>query len=174
MATPILQLERLKFLLTYDLPSGEFIRNTNTGGKRAGAIAGTVGVNGYRYVCVDGQYHLAHRLAWFYVHGVWPEGALDHINRKRSDNRLVNLRQASSKENGENYGLFSTNTSGFRGVQWDPERHLWSAQIKHHGKSIYLGRFRTKLEAIAARRGAERVAYTHSEENVEDEDFSPT
>jgi hypothetical protein len=166
MAEDIVQLDRLKELLKYDPMTGDFTRLTNTGGRRAGSTAGSVNQkNGYRYVSVDGRYYLAHRLGWFFVNGVWPEGDLDHINRCRTDNRLGNLREVTSKENGENYGPFSNNTSGHRGVTWDTSRHMWVAQIKHHGRQVSLGRFRTKAEAIAARKGAERVAFTHSEEN---------
>lgn len=168
MATDILQLARLKELLAFDPDTGHFTRLTTTGGRRAGAIAGTVAQNGYRYVSVDGRYYLSHRLGWFYTHGVWPDGDLDHINQCRTDNRMSNLREVNAKENGENYGLFATNTSGHRGVTWDTARNLWIAQIKHHGKHISLGRFRTKAEAIAARRGAERMAFTHSPENMTD------
>lgn len=166
MADDIVKLERLKSLLQYHPETGEFTRLTNTGGRRTGSVAGSVNQkNGYRYVSVDGRYYLAHRLGWFFTHGEWPNGDLDHINRCRTDNRISNLRDVTSKENGENYGPFSNNTSGHRGVVWDSSRNLWAAQIKHNGRSIHLGRFRTKMEAIAARRGAERVAFTHSPEN---------
>jgi HNH endonuclease len=44
----------------------------------------------------------AHRAAWVIVHGEWPKGEIDHINRVRSDNRLSNLRVVSHAENCQN------------------------------------------------------------------------
>ena len=45
----------------------------------------------------------AHRAIWLFVNGKIPNGLfIDHINRKRSDNRIANLRLADAKLNAEN------------------------------------------------------------------------
>jgi hypothetical protein len=46
--------------------------------------------------------YYAHRLAWLWWFGEWPEGGLDHINRIRNDNRIDNLREATRSENQRN------------------------------------------------------------------------
>lgn len=49
-------------------------------------------------------------------------------------------------------GLSLNNTSGVKGVYWDKSRNRWTALGKKNGKSINLGRFKNKEEAIAARK----------------------
>lgn len=45
----------------------------------------------------------AHQIVWMAAHGAIPAGLmLDHINRNRKDNRLTNLRLATSKQNAAN------------------------------------------------------------------------
>jgi hypothetical protein len=47
--------------------------------------------------------------------------------------------------------------SGVTGVTWDAEVHRWEARIQGHGKKYYLGRYSSLVEAIAARKAAERA-----------------
>ena len=87
---------------------------------------------------------------------------VDHINHDSCDNRLSNLRDATQAENQRNQSLNKLNKSGVCGVQ---ERKgvngsTWRAQIgkiKDDGGYItaYLGSFKTKEKAIAARKAAE-------------------
>jgi hypothetical protein len=107
---------------------------------------------------VDGRLYRAHRLAWLYVHGEWPKGNLDHINRDGCDNRIANLRLATYSENGRNSRLRSSNTSGFRGVYRRPNGRF-TAQIWHSGACQTLGTFDTIEEAHAIRREAARELY---------------
>lgn len=73
------------------------------------------------------------------------------------DNRFANLREATRSENARNMGLYSTNTSGFKGVTWDKSRGKWLAHIKIHGHTIHLGRHKTPKEAHDAYcKGAEK------------------
>ncbi|WP_420372099.1 HNH endonuclease [Pseudomonas aeruginosa] len=40
-------------------------------------------------------------MAWLYCYGKWPAAQVDHLNHRRDDNRLSNLREAShSRTNG--------------------------------------------------------------------------
>lgn len=41
-------------------------------------------------------------IIWWKATGEWPKMALDHINRDSKDDRLVNLREATIKENNGN------------------------------------------------------------------------
>ena len=142
---------QLKDALHYDALTGVFTWLKPTSNRvKAGARADNVGNMGYVRVGIKSKRYLAHRLAWFYTHGVWPENEIDHINRNRQDNRLANLRCATSKENKRNTGVRSNNSSGITGVSWDKRRSLWRAQTRINNEKVYLGIFKTKEEAATA------------------------
>lgn len=90
----------LRFL-TYDTETGEFYWNESPNEHiSVGDVAGFLHpITGYIIVGLLGKTYLAHRLAWFYVYGVWPENHVDHIDRNRSNNRIVNLRDVTPAEN---------------------------------------------------------------------------
>lgn len=87
---------------------------------------------------------------------------IDHIDRNGLNNQRDNLRSATNKENQENTGLPSNNTSGCKGVSWDKRSSKWRATIYHHKKRIYLGYFKNKEEAIKVRKQAETEYFTHA------------
>lgn len=62
--------------------------------------------NGYRRCIITHngvKYEiLAHRLVWLLVHKKHPKDQIDHINGNRSDNRICNLREATSFDNQRN------------------------------------------------------------------------
>ena len=80
---------------------------------------------------------------------------IDHLNHNRSDNRRENLRIVTRSENCFNMGLRKDNTSGYSGVRWFKRDQLWEARITVHGVKYYLGRYKNKTDAIAARKAAE-------------------
>jgi hypothetical protein len=112
---------------------------------KLGAVAGRINRLGYRQIKINGKYHSASRLAWFYVHGEWPESQIDHINRIRDDNRLCNLRCVTHRENCLNRTYAK---SVMRGTV--RKRNRWQAQISINNKTTYLGLFPTREEASAA------------------------
>lgn len=101
----------------------------------------------------------AHRVAWAHYYGHWPKQQIDHVesaNGEFSDNRISNLRDVSPSENQRNRLLLSNNNSGVCGVYWHKRDRSWRAQIAVNASVIYLGTFKSKAEAIATRRDAER------------------
>jgi hypothetical protein len=118
-----------------------------------GSEAGRIAL-GYRRIFVDSRDYPAHRLAWLYVHGEWPSGQLDHINRKRDDNRIANLRIATDSQNKANKLAQANNSSGIKGVYKRYRR--WTAQICVQGRRLNLGAFATSDEASAAYQAAAR------------------
>jgi hypothetical protein len=73
---------------------------------------------------------------------------VDHINRDPLDNRLVNLRVCSHRENMLNRKGNHGSVSGFKGVAL--KRNKWRARIKVYGKEKSLGSFDTKEQAALA------------------------
>jgi hypothetical protein len=119
-------------------------------------VAGVLATNGYVYINIDGRPQLAHRLAWLYVNGEWPPDQVDHIDRVRSNNRIANLRSASTSDNACNGVLRFSNTSGYRGVSWSKEKKKWVARIVKDRKQHVLGYFTSKETAFDRYRAAAR------------------
>lgn len=123
--------------------------------KYPGMIAGSIGSNGYRQITILGYPVKAHRIAWMLHTGDLVDGAIDHINGVKDDNRIKNLRQASAETNARNKKSGSLNTSGVMGVYWVRADRKWRARIGVNGKHVSLGVFNELDDAIAARRMAE-------------------
>lgn len=110
---------------------------------------------GYRSGLIFKKIYSAHRIIWTMFYGTAPTNQIDHINGIRSDNRISNLRVVSSKENSKNRALRSDNSSGHTGVYFVKKTCRWTCTISVDGKSMYLGVFADKDDAIAARKEAE-------------------
>ena len=150
---------RLKELLTYSPRTGVFTWRVTRGPKAmAGAVAGTPHARGYVALMVDQKLYLAHRLAWLYVHGVWPEWTIDHRNGNRADNRIRNLRDVTLQVNLHNQTKpYNRNKSGLRGVSFEPRSNKWYSRIRVAGSNLMLGYFGTAQEAHAAYVAAKAV-----------------
>lgn len=109
---------------------------------------------GYKRGKIFGHDYLAHRVIWAMETGAWPVDQIDHINHNKTDNRFVNLREATATENQRNRSMQKNNTSGHTGVFWDKRDGKWSAEIRAGGKQINLGHFDNMDEAIATRAAA--------------------
>ena len=110
---------------------------------------------GYWSVMVARRLYRAHRIIWAMHYGEWPDGQIDHINHDRADNRIENLRVVPHLDNHRNMSLFKNNTTGVPGVKFDTRYGSWVARITVNYKQIALGSYKTKEEAIAARKAAE-------------------
>lgn len=144
----VLTAQRLRELLAYDQETGAFTWIDNRPLNPIKGEAGRLHPEGYRTIKVEGRNYQAHRLAWLYVHGEWPTGQIDHVNRNRGDNRLANLRPVTNSENQQN--TVARNRHGLKGVHWNKSQEKWTAKIGLRNRRIYLGVFATKEEAHAA------------------------
>jgi len=160
--------EMLKTVLDYNPETGEFIwlerplsafvdqRARNCWNAHyAGNVAGCTTAYGYRVITINFTYYMAHRLAFLYMTGKFPEDKTDHINGVRADNRWINLRAVSHRENMINAKLTARNKSGQMGVRLHKKSGKWYAKIKVDCKEVWLGSFSDKADAIAARKEAE-------------------
>lgn len=161
MAKRDLSVSTIRECLEYNPDTGEFTRAKRTAqchqvGDRAdlpayGALAG------YLTIGLQGDKHLAHRVAWAHFYGEWPKQHIDHINRNKSDNRIVNLRDVANITNMQNKFQVlctkaSTNLVG--AYQYGAK---WRARIQVGEKSIHLGMFDTDTDAHAAYVAAKKI-----------------
>ena len=113
--------------------TGELIRkSTNT-------PCGTLQY-GYANVWINGQNWKRSRIVWSWVTGKDPQEQIDHINRKRDDDRFWNLREASLTLQNINKKLWG------KGYKWDGHAFVVHRQFN---KMRDVKRFRTEAEAIA-------------------------
>lgn len=158
MKTPnTIPVSTLRSMLNYDPVTGCFTwRQHRSNAIPAGSPAGNQSVHGYIRIRINGKAVMAARAAWAYVHGCWPDPSaeVDHLNCKRDDNRISNLRLGGRSENSCNTGIRKANTSGAKGVLWRKDRSSWFARIVKNGKPHHLGTFKSKESAAAARKEA--------------------
>lgn len=162
MSTPILTQSRLRELLDYDQKTGVFTRLTKTGPRwLPGQPAQMrVSTNGYHQVFIEGKRYAAHRLVWLYTYGAWPVSYLDHINGRRADNRINNLREVTPSENSQNRrSSRHDSTSGLLGVSPRPDGS-WRARINVGPTRVSLGNFPTAQLAHAAYLTAKRTYHS--------------
>lgn len=158
----MLTLQELKNRLNYDESTGIFTwKDNGTYNVKSGDIAGCVTKIGYRVITLKGKPYKAHRLAWLYVYGKFPEKLIDHINHNKDDNRIVNLREVDIVENARNMKVPANNKSSVIGVHWHRETSKWRAQIKVKGEQIHLGYFDSFADACKVRKEAEKLYDFH-------------
>jgi hypothetical protein len=143
--------EYLHEIFDYDRNTGVFFRKKRTSSSvKIGDIAGCDNGIGYIVISVKSKLVHAHRLAWLYVYGSFPNGNIDHKNGNRSDNRICNLRVVDQSQNTANSKLSKANTSGFKGVTFRKDTNKWAASIWLNYKRISLGSFKNKEDAAMA------------------------
>lgn len=154
--------DQLKSILYYHQDSGVFYWRISSNMRiKPWDTAGKFDSDGYLQIRFAGKDYKAHRLAWLYVNGEFPNCQIDHINGIRKDNRICNLRTATIKQNAENRRISKKNTSGFRGVTLQKRTGKWQAQMTHNGKMLYLGLHSTPEEASAVVSAKRAELYTH-------------
>lgn len=149
--------ERLKELLHYDPESGIFTWKVSRGTVKYNSTAGSVNSRGYILIKIDGVKYLAHRLAWLYVYGYCPENIIDHIDRDKLNNKIINLREVSRSCNVRNSNNRKDNTSGVKGVYWSNIERRWKSSISINNETKHLGTFNTLNDAVKARYEAEQT-----------------
>lgn len=144
------QAARLREVFEYDPSTGVFTVKVSTAQcVKVGDVAGSLSQSGYWYINVDNVRYGAHRVAWLFVHGEYPDREVDHRDGVKSHNWIDNLRLATHAENLQNLKTHRRdNIVGVMGVS--PDGKKFRAQIKHAGKVVYLGSFADPKEAGAA------------------------
>lgn len=129
--------EELRRIVRYEPETGDFVWLVGYGRRKAGSTASK---RPYIQFTFSGKLLYAHRLAWLYVYGHFPECDLDHINGDPSDNRISNLRLATPQQNSANRPPHKDNKSGLKGVCLLPSGK-YMASIKDGQRVKYIGLF---------------------------------
>ena len=76
---------------------------------------------------------------------------IDHINRHRFNNRVSNLRWASSKTQSQNSGMRHTNKSGHTYISYNKYHKKWYVQIYRDKKRIFNYSSKDKIKCLCAK-----------------------
>jgi len=152
---------RIKELLHYNLYTGIFTWRISRGCRKAGEETGCVVGGGHLQIGIDGSLYYAHRLAWLYMTGEWPQPEIDHINGVKDDNSWINLRLATSTINSENQRIARSDNkyTGLLGAYRCNKTSRFRATIQVKGKQYHLGVFGTSQEAHDAYVKAKREVH---------------
>lgn len=146
--------EQLKEILFYCPTSGQFTwikHNKYTNIKSRGIAGHTHPNTGYVSITIDRKFNAAHRLAWLYMTGSYPEHCIDHINGIKHDNSFDNLRSVDQSTNCKNRKVSVNNKSGVSGVYLDKKTGKWEVRIGHNKRKHYFGRYKDLDDAIKVR-----------------------
>ena len=101
----------------YDPVTGKlFWKRPTANCMKPGDEVGAVNFDGYRQCYFKCKQYKVHRIIWEMCHGTAPDGFIDHINGIRDDNRIENLRTATSADNGRNRERLTRNKLGIKGL----------------------------------------------------------
>lgn len=137
--------ERIRYLFDYNPETGDFIRRVDYGTK---GKAGTVWQG--NTLTVDDETHKTARYIWLHYYGEWPplDVYVDHEDRIRAHNWILNLRLVTPTQNQQNKAGMGTYA---KGVTWRDRKHKpWQARIRINGFRLHLGSFETEEEAAEA------------------------
>lgn len=122
------------------------------GGRSKDSLVGKDEPCGYRiigYTATDGRrYHLKNSyLVWIYEKGTYPSGVIDHINRIKSDDSPINLRDVSYSDNSWNSGpRGGTN----KGIHFLKTIGKYRAGYRHKGRYHTIGYYENETDAVTA------------------------
>ena len=149
--------DELKKVLSYNPDTGDFYWINKPNKKLPAGYKAGCSKSGYVRIHYKDYAYGAHRLAWLYMYGEHPKHLIDHINGDPLDNRIANLREATTFENAQNIKKPQKNNShGTLGISYVPNKKLWRARIGVNGKRIYIGKYKSQEDAAQAYLEAKR------------------
>lgn len=161
----MLNIEELNKSYFYNHVTGIITRKLDSGRWKKGQVCGWEIGQGYTEISLNGKTIGAHRLAWALHYQEQPPEYVDHINRIKNDNRIVNLRAATKSQNGANRTILSNNTNGFKGCYFIKSCNKWRVQCRLNKKLYNLG-YHSEIESA-------RKAYNEFASKVFGEYYSP-
>ena len=147
------QVTQADVLELFDYLNGNLSWRVNRSSMKAGQLAGHLKSTGYMAVRINNKEYKAHRIIYLWHHGYLP-ACIDHIDGNRSNNKIDNLRPATTSQNNWNSKRPRKNTSGLKGVCWCKRDKKWLARVQINGKQLHLGYFNNIDDAEVAIRNA--------------------
>ena len=122
-----------------------------------------VNENGYGLFGIKGRHIRVHRWSYEQANGPIPKKHdIDHICGNRLCVNPAHLRDATRKQNMENYTVrHRHNKTGYRGVYFNGSSYI--AQVHHLGRTIHVGSFSTAEAAGEASRLKRLELFTHND-----------
>lgn len=161
-------LSQVMQMLGCDFKAGTLYWKVDIGNYKIGDIAGNKGDGSGKYSGVTLRLRRGKRsirrswIIWAIKNGRWPKDEIDHINCDPRDDRLVNLREATSRQNKANRSVRSINKSGLKGVSLHRQSGLWRARLGAKGITTYHKTKNKAHEAYILRAKAEYGEFARS------------
>lgn len=137
----------------FDYTDGHLYWKVNRGSNKMIGIKAGCLYKGYIRIRLHDKKYGEHQLIWLYHYGQIPE-QIDHIDGDKSNNKIENLRIATTLQNNQNAGLRKDNTTGIKGV-CRGYKDKWQVHVRINGKKTYFGSYDdielAELVAIEAR-----------------------
>lgn len=108
-----------------------------------------------------GRLYLAHRLAWLYMTGSWPDFEVDHDDGDPSNNKWKNLKAATFGHQRQNAAPKSGNRSGYTGLSWNNTSGRWHVRVGINGKVVSGGTYKHKEPAVIALKRLKAQLHTY-------------
>jgi hypothetical protein len=136
----LMDVAELREVFRYDPETGLLYRYNRNGEERT---CGTLFSTNHMSVSFHKKMIGVHRIAWALTHGEYPTIEIDHINGDGLDNRLCNLRLATSAQNNQNRRLSGRNKTGIKcvfRVKWR-KSWRWRAAVGFGGDKYDISHF---------------------------------
>lgn len=139
--------ERLRECYSYDPNTGQLTQKQHGRGSWDGSTVS----DKTNKVEIDGERYIKYRVIWKLYYGEEPPPKIDHEDRDKRNNRIGNLRAATTSQNSANSKVQRNSKTGLKGVHFYPKRKkpYW-AYIRHNGRLYSLGYFHNKEDAHEA------------------------
>ncbi len=149
--TPQLTQTEVRRLLCYNPLSGNFMWRINISNKiKSESLAGCVQKDSsgklWWSIKIYGHRNRAHRLAFLYMRGYWPNNQIDHKDNDPLNNKWLNLRECTGSQNCANRGASKTNKLGIRGIT-RTSSGKYIVQVYKDRKRVFKDRFDTLEDA---------------------------
>lgn len=104
-------------------------------GNKVGCLSNLL--KGARYVVgINGKIYYLSRLIFMWHHGHCPE-MVDHENHDKLDDRIENLRAATSKQNAQNTSSYKNSSSQYLGVCFKQNKGYYRFSVKYNEVRFY-------------------------------------
>lgn len=114
---------------------------------------------GYRCkVKINMKSYFCSRIIFLWHKGYFPI-IVDHKDRNKLNDKIENLRAATTFDNAKNTNSRKNSSSKYLGVYWHAKNKYWCAHVSVCGKSKHLGVFKNEDEAALAFNNATKIHY---------------